>query len=56
LADSACSSTCSTVSGISSGIWVTAFEIKEAYRSGWIVVAVSLVATAISWIVGLRLI
>lgn len=32
------------------------FEIKDAYRSGWIVVAVSLVATAISWIVGLRLI
>lgn len=32
------------------------FEIKEAYRSGWIVVAVSLVATAASWIVGLRLI
>ena len=32
------------------------FEIKDAYRSGWIVVAVSLVATVISWIVGLRLI
>ncbi|TAJ96151.1 MAG: succinate dehydrogenase, cytochrome b556 subunit [Reyranella sp.] len=32
------------------------FEIKDAYRSGWIVVAASLVATAISWIVGLRLI
>ena len=32
------------------------FEIKEAYRSGWIVVVVSLVATAISWIVGLRLV
>jgi succinate dehydrogenase / fumarate reductase cytochrome b subunit len=32
------------------------FEIKEAYRSGWIVVAASLVATAASWIVGLRLI
>ncbi len=32
------------------------FEIKDAYRSGWIVVAVSLVATVISWIVGLRLV
>jgi len=32
------------------------FELKDAYRSGWIVVAVSLVATALSWIVGLRLI
>ena len=32
------------------------FEIKDAYRSGWIVVTVSLVVTAISWIVGLRLI
>ena len=32
------------------------FEIKDAYRSGWLVVAASLVATAISWIVGLRLI
>ena len=32
------------------------FEIKDAYRSGWIVVVVSLVATAISWIAGLRLI
>jgi succinate dehydrogenase / fumarate reductase cytochrome b subunit len=32
------------------------FELKDADRSGWIVVAVSLVATAISWIVGLRLI
>ena len=31
------------------------FELKDAYRSGWIVVAVSLVATAASWIVGLRL-
>jgi succinate dehydrogenase / fumarate reductase, cytochrome b subunit len=32
------------------------FAIKDAYRSGWIVVIVSLVATALSWIVGLRLI
>ena len=32
------------------------FELKDAYRSGWIVVAVSAVATALSWIVGLRLI
>jgi len=32
------------------------FEIKDAYRSGWIVVVASLVATAASWIVGLRLI
>ena len=32
------------------------FELKDAYRSGWIVVAVSLVATVLSWIVGLRLI
>src|ERR1700761_8780751 len=32
------------------------FELKDAYRSGWIVVGVSLVATAASWIVGLRLI
>jgi succinate dehydrogenase / fumarate reductase cytochrome b subunit len=32
------------------------FELKDAYRSGWIVVVVSLVATAVSWIVGLRLI
>ena len=31
------------------------FELKDAYRSGWIVVAVSLVATAVSWIAGLRL-
>ena len=31
------------------------FELKDAYRSGWIVVAVSLVATILSWIVGLRL-
>ena len=32
------------------------FELKDAYRSGWLVVAASLVATAASWIVGLRLI
>ena len=32
------------------------FEIKDAYRSGWIVVAVALFATILSWIVGLRLI
>lgn len=32
------------------------FELKDAYRSGWIVVVASAVATAASWIVGLRLI
>jgi succinate dehydrogenase / fumarate reductase, cytochrome b subunit len=32
------------------------FELKDAYRSGWIVVGVSAIATALSWIVGLRLI
>ncbi len=32
------------------------FELKDAYRSGWIVVAVSLAATIASWIVGLRLV
>ena len=32
------------------------FELKDAYRSGWIVVIVSLIATALSWAVGLRLI
>lgn len=31
------------------------FELKDADRSGWIVVIVSLVATAASWVVGLRL-
>ncbi len=31
------------------------FELKDAYRSGWIVVVVSLIATLVSWIVGLRL-
>jgi succinate dehydrogenase / fumarate reductase cytochrome b subunit len=30
------------------------FEIKDAYRSGWVVVGVSAVATLVSWIVGLR--
>jgi succinate dehydrogenase / fumarate reductase cytochrome b subunit len=32
------------------------FELKDAYRSGWIVVAVALVATLVSWIAGLRLV
>lgn len=32
------------------------FAIKDAERSGWIVVAISFVATVLSWIVGLRLI
>lgn len=32
------------------------FELKDADRSAWIVVVASLVATAASWIVGLRLI
>ena len=31
------------------------FALKDAYRSGWIVVAVSLAATIVAWIVGLRL-
>ena len=31
------------------------FELKDAYRSGWIVVVVALIATVLSWIVGLRL-
>ena len=31
------------------------FELKDADRSAWIVVVVSLVATAASWVVGLRL-
>jgi succinate dehydrogenase / fumarate reductase, cytochrome b subunit len=31
------------------------FELKDAYRSGWIVVAVALIATVVSWLVGLRL-
>jgi succinate dehydrogenase cytochrome b subunit len=32
------------------------FELKDAYRSGWIVLAVALIATVVSWIVGLRLV
>jgi succinate dehydrogenase / fumarate reductase, cytochrome b subunit len=32
------------------------FALKDAYRSGWIVVIVSLIATAASWIIGLRLV
>ena len=32
------------------------FALKDAYRSGWTVVGVSLLATVLSWIVGLRLI
>jgi succinate dehydrogenase / fumarate reductase cytochrome b subunit len=32
------------------------FELKDAYRSGWIVVAVALIGTVVSWIVGLRLV
>lgn len=32
------------------------FALKDAYRSGWTVVAVSLIATVLSWIVGLRLV
>jgi succinate dehydrogenase / fumarate reductase, cytochrome b subunit len=32
------------------------FALKDAYRSGWTVVIVSLIATALSWIVGLRLV
>ena len=32
------------------------FDLKDAYRSGWAVVVVSLVATVLSWIVGLKLI
>jgi succinate dehydrogenase / fumarate reductase cytochrome b subunit len=31
------------------------FEIKEAYRSGWTVVVVSLVATLVAWVAGLGL-
>jgi succinate dehydrogenase cytochrome b subunit len=31
------------------------FELKDAYRSGWIVVAICLIATVVSWVVGLRL-
>ena len=32
------------------------FELKDAYRSDWIVVAVSAIATVVSWIVGLSVI
>lgn len=32
------------------------FAIKDAERSGWIVIVISFVATVLSWIVGLRLI
>src|SRR5688500_11775781 len=32
------------------------FELKDAYRSGWIVIVVSLAATIASWVVGLRLV
>jgi len=32
------------------------FELKDAYRSGWIVVAISFIATILSWVAGLRLI
>ena len=32
------------------------FELRDAYRSGWIVVVVALIATVLSWIVGLRLV
>lgn len=32
------------------------FELKDAYRSGWIVVGVSLAATIASWIAGLWLV
>ena len=31
------------------------FDIKDTYRSGWIVVGVSAIATLVSWIVGLSL-
>jgi len=32
------------------------FELKDAYRSGWTVIVVALIATVVSWIVGLRLV
>ncbi len=32
------------------------FDLKDAYRSGWTVVIVSLLATAAAWIVGLKLV
>jgi len=31
------------------------FELKDAYRSGWIVVTLSLIATVVSWVIGLWL-
>jgi succinate dehydrogenase / fumarate reductase, cytochrome b subunit len=31
------------------------FDLKDADRSAWIVVVISLIATAASWVVGLRL-
>ncbi len=44
-------------SGIRHLIWDAGygFELADAYRSGWIVVGVSAVATVVSWIVGLRM-
>jgi succinate dehydrogenase / fumarate reductase cytochrome b subunit len=30
------------------------FELKDAYRSGWLVVGISAIATVVSWIAGLR--
>ena len=42
--------------GLASGTAGYGFELKDAYRSGWTVVAVSLIATAAAWIVGLRLV
>ncbi|HEY4135960.1 MAG TPA: succinate dehydrogenase, cytochrome b556 subunit [Alphaproteobacteria bacterium] len=32
------------------------FELKDAYRSGWTVVVVAVIATVVSWVVGLRLV
>jgi len=32
------------------------FALKDADRSGWIVIVISLIATVLSWIVGLKLI
>ncbi len=32
------------------------FEVKDSERSGWIVVAACIIATAASWVVGLRLV
>src|SRR5262245_61454946 len=44
--------------GIRHLLWDAGYgvELKDAYRSGWIVVVVSLIATAAAWIVGLRLV